>query len=296
MKTVGRSLELFFIDGDPTGMLTAEIFNWTGHVLYAPRTRIREAIVRQEAAFTGVYILLGEVETKPRIYIGEAEDIAHRIRSHDVQKDWWDRAVLIVSSANTLNKAHVKYLESRLVEEALVVGNADLDNRNTPTRSGLSEAATANMEAFLENILLVLPALRVDVFLKRTRRSQQVVAATVPGDPVFELFSKKHHLAATARLSDGEFVVLKGSDARASWEGAEGANYRLLHEQLLESGVLRVEGDKAVFTDNYAFSSPSAAAACVLGRTSNGTIEWQVKGQLVSYKAWEAAQLKESAA
>ncbi|MGQ0566214.1 MAG: GIY-YIG nuclease family protein [Gemmobacter sp.] len=296
MKTVGRSLELFFIDGDPTGMLTAEIFNWTGHVLYAPRTRIREAIIRPEAAYTGVYILLGEVESKPRIYIGEAEDIAHRIRSHDVQKDWWDRAVLIVSSANTLNKAHVKYLESRLVEEAMDVGNAELDNRNTPTRSGLSEAATANMEAFLENVLLVLPALRVDVFLKRTRRSQQVVAAAVPGDPVFELVSKKHHLTATARLSDGEFVVLQGSDARASWEGTETANYRLLHAQLVESGVIRVDGDKATFAENYAFSSPSAAAATVLGRTSNGTIEWQVRGQLVSYKAWEAAQLKESAA
>lgn len=296
MKTVGRSLELFFIDGDPTGMLTAEIFNWTGHVLYAPRTRIREAMVRKEAAFTGVYILIGEIESRPRIYVGEAEDIAHRIRSHDVEKDWWDRAVLIVSSANSLNKAHVKYLESRLVEEALATGNAELDNRNSPARSSLSEAATANMEAFLENILLVLPALRVDVFLKRTRKTNQVTAATVPGDPVFEIVSKKHHLTATAKLSDGEFVVLKGSDARSSWEGAEYANYRVLHQQLLESGVLKLNGEKAVFTENYAFSSPSAAAATVLGRTSNGTVEWQVKGQPMTYKSWEAAQLKEGAA
>lgn len=295
MKTVGRSLELFFIDGDPTGMLTAEIFNWTGHVLYAPRTRIREAMVRKESSFTGVYILLGEYESRPRIYIGEAEDIAHRIRSHDIEKDWWDRAVFIVSSANTLNKAHVKYLEARLVEEALSVGNADLDNRNTPARSSLSEAATANMEAFLENILLVLPALRVDVFLRRTRRTQQVTAAAVPGDPIFELTSKKHHLNATARLSDGEFVVLKGSDARASWEGVEYSNYRQLHQQLLDSGMLRVEGEKAVFTENFAFTSPSAAAAVVLGRTANGTIEWRVKGQHLSYKAWEADQLKEAA-
>ncbi len=29
----GRSLELFFIDGKPDGMRTAEVFNWTGHVL-----------------------------------------------------------------------------------------------------------------------------------------------------------------------------------------------------------------------------------------------------------------------
>ena len=32
----GRSLELYFIDGRPDGMLTAEVFNWTGHVLSRP--------------------------------------------------------------------------------------------------------------------------------------------------------------------------------------------------------------------------------------------------------------------
>ncbi len=29
-------LELYFIDGKPDGMLTAEVFNWTGHVRDLP--------------------------------------------------------------------------------------------------------------------------------------------------------------------------------------------------------------------------------------------------------------------
>lgn len=33
MASRGQSLELYFIDGAPDGMLTAKIFNWTGHVL-----------------------------------------------------------------------------------------------------------------------------------------------------------------------------------------------------------------------------------------------------------------------
>ncbi len=40
----GRSLELFFVDGNPSGMQTAEVFNWTGHVLYFPRTQIVQAL------------------------------------------------------------------------------------------------------------------------------------------------------------------------------------------------------------------------------------------------------------
>ncbi len=114
----GRSLELYFIEGRPDGMLTAEVFNWTGHVLMAPRTRISEALARKEARYTGVYLLLGEEDGEQRVYIGEGEDIGERIRNHDTRKDWWTTAVLVTSSANALNKAHVRYLEARLLEES----------------------------------------------------------------------------------------------------------------------------------------------------------------------------------
>ena len=44
MSRFGRSLQLYFVDGRPDGMLTAEVFNWTGHVLMAPRTQIADNI------------------------------------------------------------------------------------------------------------------------------------------------------------------------------------------------------------------------------------------------------------
>lgn len=130
----GRSLELYFIEGRPDGMLTAEMFNWTGHILMTPRTRLSAALARKEAQYTGVYLLLGEKDGVPCAYIGEGEDISDRIRSHDTRKDWWTTAILITTAANALNKAHVKYLESRLVEEARDVGRVALDNGNTPPR------------------------------------------------------------------------------------------------------------------------------------------------------------------
>lgn len=54
MSAQGRSLELFFIDGNPEGMQTAEVFNWTGHVLYFPRTLVARALARTAARHTGV--------------------------------------------------------------------------------------------------------------------------------------------------------------------------------------------------------------------------------------------------
>ena len=290
----GRSLELYFIEGRPDGMLTAEVFNWTGHVLMTPRTRIGAALSRKEARHTGVYALLGEQDGEPCAYIGEGEDISDRIRSHDTRKDWWTTAVLITSSANSLNKAHVKYLEARLIEEAQSAKRMVLDNGAVPACPGLSEAAQANMEAFLGYLFMVLPALRVDLFMKNTRPTiSTAMSGTASAAPRFKLASKTHKLTAYAVLQDGEFIVEAGSEARSQWEGlnTQNSGYAILHEELRKSGVLAKQDGHCVFTQNYAFSSPSAAASVVCGRPAAGTVEWKTADTGISYKEWEGAQL-----
>ncbi|MAT64230.1 MAG: methionine sulfoxide reductase [Gammaproteobacteria bacterium] len=294
----GQSLELFFIDGRPDGMLTAEVFNWTGHVLMTPRTQLSAALKRREARYTGIYLLFGEDEAGPLAYIGEGEDISARIKSHDTAKDWWTSAVLITTAGNNLNKAHVKYLEARLIEEARHIGRIRLENGNTPARPSLSEAARANMENFLDYVMMVLPALRIDSFLAQTRPGSgqaATIAATSPQDnPVFELYTPKHDIRATARLENGEFVVQAGSQARHAWESKLAEHsYATLFQELVTTGVLREEGEVRVFSDNYAFRSPSAAAAVVNGRPANGTLEWKLQGSGRTYKEWEAEKLEQ---
>lgn len=251
---------------------------------------------RREARYTGVYLLLGELDGEPRLYIGEGEDISDRIRNHDTKKDWWTSAVLVTSAANNLNKAHVKYLEARLVEEARAVGRVALDNGNAPPRPSLSEAAQSNMETFLSYLLMVLPALRIDVFIKKTRPTVSLGrwgSASSYDSPRFQLTNRKHGLSATAILRDGEFIVETGSLARLRWEGVttKQTGYAILHEELRKTGVLTEIGDQCEFSQNYAFSSPSAAAAVVLGRPANGTLEWRPLDGSGTYKDWEAAQL-----
>jgi hypothetical protein len=290
----GHSLELYFIEGRPDGMMTAKVFNWTGHVLMTPRTRITAALARKEASATGVYILLGEKEGEPRAYIGEGEDISERIRSHDAHKDWWTSAILITSAADNLNKAHVKYLESRLVEEAREAKRAALDNGTTPARASLSEADQANMEGFLRYLQMVLPALRVDLLLRQTRPQTPAGASEGASDiPRFRLIHRKGELEASAVLVGGEFIVEAGSGARLRWEGqtTETSSYARLHAYLKKTGVLAEQGGKCVFMQNYAFSSPSAAAAVVTGRSANGQREWRTADGALAYVEWEATQL-----
>lgn len=292
-RATGRSLELYYIDGRPDGMLTAEMFNWTGHVLMTPRTQIATALARTEASYAGIYLLLGEQDGEPLAYIGEGEDISARIRSHDVKKDWWNSAVL---AANKLNKAHVRYLEARLIAEAKSIGRMKLENSMAPSLPGLSEADQGKMEAFLENLLVVLPAVRVDMFIQRARSAPKPavaapVAVIAEAEARFVLENKKHSLTAYAVLKDGEFIVEEGSHARLNWESKSVKihGYGLLHAELKASGVLQEDGERCVFAQSYAFQSPSAAL--VDGRPANGTTEWINTATRQTYKEWEASRV-----
>ena len=280
-------------------MLTAEVFGWTGHILVAPRTRLPEALKRKESSYTGVYILLGEQDEEPLAYIGEGENIAARIKSHDAKKDWWTRVVLITSAANNLHKAHVQYLESRLVQEGISAANTKLENGTSPSLPSLSEAAQANMEAFISQLLMVLPAIRVDLFTsnaKPDKQSESVKSQDSKEIQVFELTLKKEGIVATAILEDGEFIVQKGSLARAGYIGgrSEKSYYWKHYDKLVEQGILVDQGKHKVFTQSYAFSSTSAAGAVCNGRSTAGPIAWKVKGTKQTYKDWEAETLAQN--
>jgi hypothetical protein len=98
---------------------------------------------------------------------------------------------------------------------------------------------------------------------------------------------------AEARVINGQFVVLKGALARK--QGVESwTSYRGLRDELVQSGRL-VDGSDPqflVFADHVPFDSPSAAAAVVLGRNSNGRIEWKVSETGRTYADWQETQLK----
>ncbi len=301
MQNSGRSLELYFVDGRPDGMLTAEIFNWTGYVLMTPRTQLKAALSREETKYTGIYILLGEKDGDFHAYIGESEDVSQRIRDHDSKKDWWDKAIIVTSSANNLHKAHVKYLEARLVEDAKLVGTVKLDNGNTPTGSGLSEAARANMEHFLDMLKIALPALRVDMFVNKTRSHETPTASNNNSieDVNFYFSINRHNINAKAVLRAGEFIVLAGSNAKGGqWNQTDRngrpTSYGKLHGELIDKGILELsENSNSTFTMDYAFQSTSAAAAIVAGRASRGPTEWKLEDGTI-YADWEARELSQS--
>ncbi|MBI5164356.1 MAG: GIY-YIG nuclease family protein [Magnetospirillum sp.] len=301
--TKGRSIRLFLADGNPGGIITAEIMNWTGHVMFAPRSRLADLIRRPEAGRTGVYFLTGSDPEGawPLVYVGETDNVGKRLAQHnkDESKEFWDRACVITSKDHNLTKAHVLYLESRLIAIATQAGRAKLVNGTAPEYGQLSEADIADMEFFIEQVRIVLPVLGLEFLREAPKVSAAPSATEAVGpetpvqSPLFEIISRKHDLNAEAREVDGDFIVLAGSLARKEWSGMEGHSYQGLYHQLVASGTLVPNGTgHLVFKQDTVFRSPSAAAAVVFGRASNGRKEWCVKGTRKTYADWQEEQVE----
>jgi hypothetical protein len=301
-RITGRTVRLFLVDGSPTGLIAAEIMNWTGRVLVAPRSRIGEALKRDEARGTGIYFLIGDdpdQPTKLKVYIGEGDLVADRIKIHvsDESKDFWTRVCFVTSKDLNLTKAHVRYLESRLVELTRVSDRANLANNNDPGKKFLPESETADMEFFLEQIQLILPVVGFD-FLRARRistssSSPKSALGSVPSSQLeLILTSKKYGYSADAIETDGEINVLAGSRASAAKDLAQNS-YGPLREQLIRDGRLRLTPDGSLleFTEDVPFASPSAAAAVINNRNTNGRTAWRLKSTGQTLKEWQDAQI-----
>lgn len=286
----GRTIQLFLVDGKPTGLHKATIHGWTGLLFVSGASAFGDLTTREEVDRTGVYVLFGpnpERAGRLRAYIGSGNSVSERIKQSALKREFWETAITITTSDDDLSKGHVEYLEARLIEMAVNAGRVDLDNGTQPdtSRRRLPEADVANMEQFLANLRIVLPVIGLEMLKPQPRAitdTARPAEERTVGDVHYEI-RHKSGVQATAVEEDGEFIVLEGSEALTA-TGYVQQSYGSLKEKMISDGVL-VQHDKGIlkFSKPWSFSSPSAAAAVVLDRNSNGRTEWKVKGSKQSY-------------
>lgn len=297
----GRTIQLFLVDGKPTGLRKATIHGWTGMLFVSGASAFGDLTARDEVDRTGVYVLAGpdpEMASGTRVYIGSGNSVAERIKQSAVKREFWETAIAVTTSDDDLSKGHAEYLEARLIEIARQAGRVVLDNGTHPDhgRRRLPEADVANMEQFLANLAVILPVIGLDMLKpqpRAVRQAAQPVEQRTTGEVHFEI-RHKSGVQATAVEEDGEFIVLEGSEALTG-TGYVQQSYGGLKEKLIADGVLVPQGlgpgmDRLRFSKPWPFTSPSAAAAVVLDRNSNGRLEWKVRGSKENYHDWQQAQ------
>ena len=264
------TIKIFLVHGDPKRLRTAEISNWIGKAVAGPRSEFEDVISREEAEGSGIYFLTGSdpESGKPSIYVGEAECIRDRLKSH-LQKDFWNQVSFFVSKDENLTKAHIRYLEGKLIEQARKVSRALVVN-NQSSGARLPESDRADLETFLEKVNQLLPVLGIELLVPTVAKPEAKLEVEL-------LTCEIKGVKARGHLSPNGFVILSGSQAvlneRPSTQKYPWAlNMRL---KLKEEGCLAIAADSLVFTRDVEFTSPSAAAAVVHGGHANGLMAWK---------------------
>ncbi|MBT4732339.1 GIY-YIG nuclease family protein [Candidatus Woesearchaeota archaeon] len=266
------TLKIFLAFGDPKRLRTAELSNWTGKAVAGPRNEFDKVLEREESLSTGVYFLTGidPESNKKAIYIGEAECVKDRIKNH-LGKDFWNHIAFFISKDENLTKAHIRYIEGRLIEIARSAGRSVVMN-NQGSGSKLPESDREDMEVFLEKMQQVLPVLGIEAFVPAVSKEQSETKRDL-------LTCNIKELSASGYLTPNGLVVLTGSQAVLQ-ERSSAKKYPAVLSQrnkLIEDSDLKKDGDKLVFQKNIEFASPSAAAVVIHGGNANGLTAWRNK-------------------
>lgn len=262
---------LFIPGGDPKGLRTAEIKGWTGWAIAAPRTEFELLTKREELERSGVYVLLGtDPESgRPQAYVGEAEVVRDRLKQHR-GREFWVSVIVFVSKDENLTKAHIRYLEGKLIEEARAVGRALVEN-GVSSGARLPEADRADMQQFLARIRQLLPVLGSDLLTPIASGESLPNRERV-------LYCRRNDVEAMGQRTPNGFVVFKGSQAILEDRPALERNSPSIvaqRKQMRADGTLCPKGETLEFQRDVEFTSPSAAALVVFGSNANGLIEWR---------------------
>jgi hypothetical protein len=266
------SIKIFLAKGSSSGLRTAEISNWSGKALACSRQELDELSKRDEASRPGVYFLIGKDAElgEDSAYVGEAEQVAKRLKQH-LSKDYWNQVIAFVSKDENLTKAHIKYLEGKLIDLGLRAGKGVIHNSQS-SGARLPEADQAEMDIFLDRILRLLPVMGTSLF--------NLPTATESGETTKSqrMICKVKGLIAYGNRTENGFVVYKGSQAVIEDRPAavkKKSNHYQRRKRLLSKGILESADDSLVFTQDYEFTSPSLAAATIAGGSANGLTMWK---------------------
>lgn len=285
MAKRGKSINLFLMDGTPTGRIKCTLSNWTGLAYRLPRTEIEKCKGRDDLSQTGVYFLFGTSDQTGEnvVYIGQAgvrkngEGILYRLLEHkrNPDKDYWTEAVVFTTSNNSFGPTEISYLENRFCGLATDAKRYIVKNSNDPSPGNITEEKESELEEFIDYAKIVMGTLGHKVFEKLTENkvlSENYSDVPNINDLLLHLKRKSKKsgqvIEADAKRTNEGFVVLKGShietiDSDSIPPGIKESRKKVLID---ENGILQ---------EDVLFRSPSYAAAFVIGGHANGMTEWK---------------------
>ena len=136
MNPTPKTIQIFLPSGDPRGLRIAEITTRIVQVIEVPRSLLQEFIKRPESGQVALYFLIGDEGdgTDPEVYLGQTGDLRTRLVSHNQKKDFWQRALVLISRTNSLTQTHALFLEWYCLQAARTAGRCADQNGNSGSK------------------------------------------------------------------------------------------------------------------------------------------------------------------
>lgn len=276
---------MFLMDGEVTGKIKCTLSNWTGVIYKIPRIQLADLKSRDEMKQSGIYFLFGRDEDKQKniTYIGQAtnrkngEGVLLRVQEHtrDSHADYFNDVIILTTQNNSFGPTEISYLENKFTQLAKESGRYIVKNGNEPNPGNVTEEKQSELDEVVENVLMIVGTLGYRVFIPMTTKVDQQARNEVEQYLYLKRKMKKSDQIIEAkceRTTEG-FVVLEGSQVEMIDSPAIPTSLKELRKELIKANVIK----GGILQEKQLFSSPSYAAAFVLGMNTNGRMDCKDK-------------------
>lgn len=280
MANFRKTIQLFLMDYEPTGRIKCSIDGTTCVAFKINREDLDKCKDRKELKQSGIYFLFGgttDDSAKEVVYIGQAgvrkngEALLTRLKEHNrnSKKDYWNEAVAFTTTDDTFGPTEISYLENHFCNLAKEANRYIVKNGNDPMVGNISEEKICTLEEFVYHASLILSALNYKVFVPLIEKT-----SNQKNEDIFYLERTIQKTGITAKATgqqtrDG-FVVFKGS--YITKEDMKAIPKKI--QQLRQTAKI---DENRILQEDLLFSSPSYAAAFVIGGNTNGLVDWKTK-------------------
>lgn len=283
MAKRSKNINMFLMDGEVTGKIKCTLSNWTGVIYKTPRIQLGDLKSRDEMKQSGIYFLFGRDEDKQKdvTYIGQAttrkngEGVLLRIQKHtrDTHADYFNDVIILTTQNNSFGPTEISYLENKFTQLAKEAGRYIVKNSNDPNPGNVTEEKESELDEIVENTLMIIGTLGYRVFVPMTKEVSQDLTDNHSTYLYLKRKTKKSNkvIEATCERTTEGFVVLEGSQVEIKDSPYLPASLKEMRQNLIASRVIQ----DGVLKEKQLFSSPSYAAAFLLGMQTNGRTDWK---------------------
>lgn len=283
MAKRSKNINMFLMDGEVTGKIKCTLSNWTGVIYKIPRIQLGDLKSRDEMKQSGIYFLFGRDEDKQKdvTYIGQAttrkngEGVLLRIQEHtrDTHADYFNDVIILTTQNNSFGPTEISYLENKFTQLAKEAGRYIVKNSNDPNPGNVTEEKESELDEIVENTLMIIGTLGYRVFVPMTKKVSQDLTDNHSTYLYLKRKTKKSNkvIEATCERTTEGFVVLEGSQVEIKDSPYLPASLKEMRQNLIASRVIQ----DGVLKEKHLFSSPSYAAAFLLGMQTNGRTDWK---------------------